>query len=53
MKAHNWSTVSVGNYTLTAPDKGPHRYIPVFNSREQAVEWAGSDEHVRKLEAMP
>jgi hypothetical protein len=28
------------------PEDGPHRFIPVFNTREQAVAWAGSDEHV-------
>lgn len=27
----------------------PHRYLPVFDSYEAAVAWAGGSEHVREV----
>jgi hypothetical protein len=50
MKAYTWDSIkTVNNLTLIGPPEGPHRIIPVFNTRKQAVEWAGSDENVEKL----
>ena len=47
MKAQPWDALSVGaGWPLRAPDEGPHRFLPVFNTREQAVKWAGGDDHV-------
>lgn len=49
MKAHTWDSITtMHGISLMCSDEGPHRFIPVFNTREQAVAWAGSDEHVVK-----
>lgn len=49
MKAHAWDSITAHGFPLQCPTEGPHRFIPVFNTREQAVAWAGSDEHVAML----
>lgn len=49
MKAHSWASLSIGGVELAAPEDGPCRFIPVFDTREKAVAWAGSDENVREL----
>lgn len=50
MKAHAWDSITTAHgIPLMCPDQGPHRFIPVFNTREQAVAWAGSDDHVAML----
>jgi hypothetical protein len=50
MKAHAWDSITTAHgIPLMCPPEGPHRFIPVFNTREQAVAWAGSDEHVAML----
>jgi len=49
MKAHPWSKLQVHGQPLRCPIQGPQRFIPVFDTREQAVEWNGSDEHVEML----
>lgn len=50
MKAHSWDSLEVGvGWPLRAPDEGPQRFIPVFNTREQAVKWAGGGEDVAML----
>ena len=50
MKAHSWGDViAASGAVLEAPPEGPHRFIPVFDTREMAVAWAGSDEHIAKL----
>jgi hypothetical protein len=50
MKAHAWNSVTNAHgQPLVCPPDGPHRFIPVFNTREQAVAWDGSDEHVAML----
>jgi hypothetical protein len=46
MKAHSWDCLECSGLPVRMPEDGPHRFIPVFNTREQAVAWAGSDEHV-------
>ncbi len=51
MKAHGWESLSVAGIALQTPEEGPHRLIPVFNTYEQAVKWAGTDEHVRQVKA--
>ena len=51
MKAHSWDKLSVLGHPLLSPAEGPQRFIPVFDTREQAVQWAGSDEHVVEMQA--
>jgi len=39
MKAYSWSSVTAGGMPMMSPPEGPQRFMPVFNSREQAVAW--------------
>lgn len=52
MKLYNWSSLSVNGIKLSAPidDKGPQFFTPVFETREQAVSWAGGDENVMEVQ---
>ena len=50
MKAHKWSCLSVHSYTMSAPADGPEYFMPIFETREQAVKWEnGNDEHVKEV----
>lgn len=50
MKAHPWDSITTAHgIPLMCPPEGPHRFIPVFDTREQAVAWAGTDEDVAML----
>lgn len=49
MKAHGWNNLSIAGIAMKAPDKGPQYFIPVFNTKKQALEWSQSGEHVREL----
>ena len=49
MKVLPWDHILAHGYPLRCPTEGPQRFIPVFDTREQAVAWAGSDEHVAML----
>jgi hypothetical protein len=53
MKAYGFDTIMVDGVPIQCPPDGPQRYIPVFNTREQAVAWAKSDEHVSPLLSSP
>ena len=51
MKAHEWSNLSVAGIEMVAPKKGPQYFIPIFDTREQALAWSGNDEtHIHALE---
>ena len=52
MKLYNWNSVSAGGVELSAPIDGisPQHFIPVFETREQAVSWAGGDENVMEVQ---
>ena len=53
MKAHGWQNLSVSGIAMAAPKEGPQHFIPVFDTREQAVAWSGNDEtHVYALESV-
>jgi len=52
MKAHGWANLSVAGIEMAAPKEGPQHFIPVFDTREQAVAWAGTEEHVYALESV-
>lgn len=49
MKAFEWSSIQTLGLPLQCPPEGPQHFIPVFDTREQAVEWSGSCEHVSLL----
>lgn len=47
LRAYNWSAVTVGAVPLAASPDGPCRFVPVFETREQAIAFeGGSDAHV-------
>ncbi len=52
MKAHGWNNVSVAGIAMQSPPNGPQHFIPVFDTREQAVAWAQTEEHVYALESV-
>lgn len=55
MRAHGWENLSVnmlGCMTLTAPKEGPHFFMPVFITREQAIKWAGSEESIVQIQTV-
>jgi hypothetical protein len=39
MTAYLWSNVTVNGMPMRSPADGPQRFMPVFESREQAVAW--------------
>lgn len=42
MIACPWDTLTINGVAMPTPATGPQRFIPVFDTQEQAVEW-GSD----------
>lgn len=40
MRAIAWQGIEVGGSTLASPPDGPQRFIPVFDTQEQAIAWA-------------
>jgi hypothetical protein len=53
MKAHSWGSIEVGGHPLAFPKDGPHKFVPLFNTKRQAVRFAGSDEHVYEVSTIP
>ena len=49
MAGQGWETIVVNGFPIIAPKEGPHGYIPIFKTREQAVAWNGSEDNVREL----
>lgn len=52
MRAHKWNAIKVGPYHIAAKQAGPQRFIPVFDTKAQAVAWAGSDEYVYEIQTV-
>ncbi|MDP3069825.1 MAG: hypothetical protein Q8N18_06020 [Opitutaceae bacterium] len=52
MNALEWNFVSKGGIAMQAPKEGPQRFIPVFDTREQAVAWARTEKHVYPLDSI-
>jgi hypothetical protein len=50
MKRYSWDCVTVQGTELRSPKDGPHFFIPLFETREQAVKWAdGNDERIYEV----
>lgn len=50
MKAYPFSSIQVFNSIPLNPVKGePQRFIPVFESRKEAIAWGGTDENIVEL----
>jgi len=52
MKALSWDALSVGGFPLQCPPEGPHKFIPVFDTWEQASEWI-ADQDLRIVVVRP
>lgn len=49
MRAHSWSSVTFAGIECPTPKEGPHRWLPVFDSKEAAIEWHGSEADIIQL----
>lgn len=51
MASHTWaeSVTTIQGFPIQGPKEGPHGFIPLFFTREQAIKWAGSSTNIRKL----
>ena len=50
MCAHKWSSVTTAfGMPVHGPKEGPHGFIPLFFTREQAIAWAGEERYVVQL----
>ena len=52
MRACTWPSVEVNGIPLTQPKDGPQRYIPVFDTQEQAIEWAQDGDRIHPLNTL-
>jgi len=53
-KAYSFGSFEVMGMTLQASKDGPQRFIPLFDTREQAIKFNdGSEEHIFQMEVMP
>jgi hypothetical protein len=53
MSIQKWASINICGIPLSAPPEGPHYFCPIFKTREQAVAWAGSEEHVTEIVVLP
>lgn len=49
MRAIAWDGIQAGGFPMKAPPDGPQRFIPVFDTREQAVAFAEDGDRVLPL----
>ena len=50
MIVSGWDLLTINGIQTTPPKEGPHAVLPLFNTREQAVAWNGSEDNVHELE---
>jgi len=49
MEVYKWEYLTVlGNLSLMAPSDGPDGFMPIFDSRAEAIAWSGSEENIRE-----
>lgn len=53
MKVELWSSITAGGHPVYCDEPGPTGFLPVFRTKKQAVDFAGSAEHVKQLEPLP
>lgn len=53
MRAIGWEGVEVGGLQMKAPPHGPQRFIPVFDTHEQAVAFASDEDQITLLNLKP
>lgn len=51
MKAYSWESLEVMGLSLRAPPQGPCKFIPLFETRAQAIAFdGGCEDHVREVQ---
>ena len=54
MKLHKWDSLTVWGIPTSTPKEGPHGFIPVFDTREQAVAFnSGSEANIHAIAPSP
>jgi len=53
MSILKWDGIKIRGIPSGAPPEGPRYFRPIFKTREQAVAWAGSEEHVTEVVVLP
>ena len=43
MRAERWDALEIRGFPIRAPDIGPQRFIPVFNTKAEAIAWNGME----------
>lgn len=46
MRAISWDGVEAGGHQMKAPPDGPQRFIPVFDTEDQAIAWANDGDAI-------
>lgn len=49
MRAIAWDGIEAGGIPLQAPPDGPQRFIPVFDTQEQAVAFASDGDRIMPI----
>lgn len=50
MRAQEFSLIETAiGMPLQHPPEGPQRFIPVFDTKEQAVAWNGGEDNVKEM----
>jgi len=44
MKAYGWNSIEITGVNIIPPPNGPQRFIPLFDTREQALAFTDGDE---------
>jgi hypothetical protein len=51
MVAKAWESITVNGVPLKEPADGPTRFIPLFDTRDKAVAWHGSEDDILPVRA--
>lgn len=46
MRAIEWDAIEINGIPLQSPPNGPHFFIPVFSTQEQAAAFAKQGDHI-------
>lgn len=51
MKGYGWDSIAIIGVTIRPPIDGPQRFIPLFDTKEQALKFTNGDEtHLVEME---
>ena len=49
MRAIHWEGIEAGGVPMQSPPNGPQRFIPVFDTKEQAVAFASDGDRIMPI----